>query len=60
LRPIQRTLELPRQRADELELTTALVASTTGYTGNLAVDILKGMDVIVVTHAAGYREPNTQ
>jgi len=56
----QRTLELAKQRADVLGLTTALVASTTGYTGKLAVDILKGMDIIVVTHVAGLREPNTQ
>jgi hypothetical protein len=55
-----RTFELAKQRADELGIKTFVVASTTGATAVKAVDALKGCKVIVVTHAAGYRGPNTQ
>ena len=51
---------LARQRAEELGIKTILVASTTGKTAVKAMDIFKGLRVIVVTHGAGFREPNTQ
>jgi hypothetical protein len=53
-------LALARQRADELEIDTILVASTTGATGVLAASQFAGSRVVVVTHSAGFREPNTQ
>lgn len=51
---------LARQRAEELGIKTILVASTTGKTAVKAMDFFKGLRVIVVTHGAGFREPNTQ
>lgn len=54
------TLEAARRRAGELGIRTVLVASTTGATGAQAVATLRGCDVVVVTHVAGFREPNTQ
>ena len=55
-----RVMELVKQRAKELGISTVLVASTTGYSGSLAVKDLPGMKVIVVSHVSGYAEPNTQ
>jgi hypothetical protein len=55
-----KTLELARKRAEELGIKTILVASTTGNNAIKAMDIFKGLRVIVVTHSAGFLEPNTQ
>ena len=53
-------LRIVRKRAEELGIKTVLVASTVGETAVKAVDFLKGLKVIVVTHAHGLREPDTQ
>lgn len=55
-----RTLEIAKHRADELGLSTVLVASTWGETGVLAAQMFKDQKVIVVSHATGFSEPNTQ
>lgn len=55
-----RTLDLVRTRAAQLGIRQALVASTTGATGLLAALALQGLDVIVVTHSAGFAQPGTQ
>jgi hypothetical protein len=55
-----RTLELARQRAEELGIKTVVVASTIGKTAVKAVDTFKGYKVVVVTHTDGFHEPNTQ
>ena len=55
-----RTLEIARQRADELGVRTVLVASTRGETGVQAAQQFQGYVVVVVTHSTGGREPNTQ
>lgn len=55
-----KTLALARQRADALKIKTFVVASTTGATAVKAVDAFKGYKVIIVTHTAGFREPNSQ
>lgn len=55
-----RTLEIARQRADELDIRTILVASTRGETGVLATQRFQGRDVVVVTHATGFLGPNIQ
>ena len=53
-------MELAALKAEQLNLDTILVASTTGYTARLAADMLNGMNIVVVTHAAGYSEPDGQ
>lgn len=53
-------LALVKQRAKELGIKTILVASTSGKTAVKAMDVLKGLRVIVVTHSAGFLEPNVQ
>ena len=55
-----RTLELARTRAEALGIRKVLVATTSGATGVQAVRILQGLEVIVVTHSAGFQQPNTQ
>ena len=53
-------LHIARKRAEELGIKTILVASTTGDTAVKAVEVFGGMKVIAVSHAAGFREPDTQ
>jgi len=53
-------LSIARQRAEELGIKNIVVASTRGDTAVRAMDILQGLMVIVVSHATGLREPNTQ
>ncbi len=53
-------LRIVGQRAGELGIKTVLVASTRGDTAVQAVEALKGLRVIVVTHSHGFREPNKQ
>ncbi|MGC9520667.1 MAG: pyruvate kinase alpha/beta domain-containing protein [Anaerolineae bacterium] len=53
----ERTLALVAERAKALGIQTVLVATTSGATGLQAVQTLSGLDVIAVTHSAGFREP---
>ena len=55
-----RTLELAKNRADELGIKIILVASTRGDTGVKACEAFPGYDVVVVTHSMGFKEPNYQ
>ena len=57
---MEETLRIAKKRADELGIKTFVVASTVGNTGARAVEVFKGMNVIVVSHSAGFRGPNTQ
>ena len=54
-------LRIAKERADELEIKTVVVASVTGYTAVKAMDIFQGMKVVVVTaHTGWYHQPNIQ
>ena len=53
-------LRIARQRAEELGIRTILVASTRGDTAVKAMEALKEFRVIVISHAAGFHEPNVQ
>ena len=55
-----RTLELAKQRADELSIRTIVVATTRGDTGVKAAELFRGYNLIVVTHSTGFGEPNVQ
>ncbi|MFH1169575.1 MAG: hypothetical protein V1691_02660 [Chloroflexota bacterium] len=54
------TFRIARQRADELGIKTVLVASTEGGNVAAAMETLQGLRVIMVTHATGWKEPNSQ
>ncbi|MEA3376519.1 MAG: pyruvate kinase alpha/beta domain-containing protein [Chloroflexota bacterium] len=55
-----RTLEKAKQRADELDIDTILVASTRGRTGVQAAEVCRGYNVVVVSHSTGFKEPSVQ
>ncbi|HEX9896494.1 MAG TPA: pyruvate kinase alpha/beta domain-containing protein [Dehalococcoidales bacterium] len=57
---MEETLRIAKKRAQELGIKTIVVASTLGNTGARAVEVFKGMKVVVVTHSAGFHGPNTQ
>ena len=57
---MEETLRIAKERADELGIKTILVATTRGETGARSVEVFKGMKVVIVTHATGFREPNMQ
>ncbi|MFC2066475.1 pyruvate kinase alpha/beta domain-containing protein [Chloroflexota bacterium] len=54
------TLRIAKKRADELGIKTVLVASTEGDTAAAAVEMLKGIRVIAVSWATGWKEPSVQ
>lgn len=56
----EEVLRIANQRARELDIKTVVVASTVGDTAAMAVDVFKGIKVVVVTHQTGFREPDTQ
>jgi len=56
----EEVLHIAKKRADELGIRNIVVASTSGETGVKAVQILRGHQVVVVTHSTGFREPNLQ
>jgi hypothetical protein len=55
----ERTLALVKDRAAALGIETVLVATTSGATGLRAAELLSDLNVVAVTHSAGFREPYT-
>ncbi len=55
-----RTVQLASKRAEELDVRTVLVASTSGATGVVVAQHFRGHEVVVVTHSAGFKSPDTQ
>jgi hypothetical protein len=55
-----RTLEIAKQRADKLGVSTVLVATTRGDTGAQAARLFRGYNLVAVTHSTGFGEPNAQ
>ncbi|MFC2020782.1 pyruvate kinase alpha/beta domain-containing protein [Chloroflexota bacterium] len=51
---------IAKERAKELGINTVIVASTRGNSAAKAVEVFKGMKVIVVSHVTGMRESNIQ
>ncbi len=54
--------QIAREEATRRGVKYMVVASTTGYTGLLAAQMLKGSDIklVVVTHSTGHREAGQQ
>lgn len=55
-----RTMQLAAERASQLNINTILVATTFGESGLLAAQTFQNKKVIVVSHAYGFKGPNTQ
>ena len=55
-----RVLEVAAKRAEELDVKTVVVPSTSGATGVKALDYFKNRDLIVVTHSTGFVKPDFQ
>ncbi len=53
-------LQIAKQRADELGIRSILVATTSGATGVRASQVFQGYDLVLVSHSAGFKTPNTQ
>lgn len=56
----EKTLEIAKRRAEELAITSIVVASTSGETGLKAVKAFANRRVVVVTHAVGFPAPDVQ
>ncbi len=56
----ERVFEIAKARAAELGIRSILVATTTGATGVRASQVFKGHDLVLVTHATGFKQPNHQ
>lgn len=54
------TLKIAKIYAEENNIKSVVLASTTGYTAQKAADILTSISLMVVTHVTGYKEPNEQ
>ena len=54
------TLKIAKERAAQLGIRQVLVASTGGDTGRRAAELFAEHDLVVVTHSAGFKEPNAQ
>lgn len=56
----ERTLQLAQARAQALGIEKVVVATTSGTTGVRAVEMLRGLEIVVVTHSTGFKAPDRQ
>jgi hypothetical protein len=56
----ERTLALAYERMKELDIRRVLVATTSGATGARAAQLFPADRLVVVSHSAGFLEPNVQ
>jgi hypothetical protein len=56
----ERTLQIARERAEQLGLRQVVVASTGGETGKTATKVFQGYNLVVVSHSTGFSAPNVQ
>ena len=54
------TLQIAKERAEELGLRQVLIASTSGDTGRRGAEVFADQDLVVVSHSAGFSKPNFQ
>lgn len=56
----ERVLHIAKSRAEELGIRSVVVATTRGYTGVRATEVFRGYNLVLVSHSAGFKEPNYQ
>jgi len=54
------TLKAAKERAEALNISDIIVASTTGATGMKAVELFQGFNLVIVRHHTGFEQPNVQ
>ena len=59
-RNTSRTLEIAARRAEDLDIRSIVVASSSGRTGLLAARRFRGRNLVVVTHSTGFLKPDHQ
>jgi hypothetical protein len=56
----QQTLEIALRRVTELDISSVIVASTSGKTGALATRFFPGRNLVIVSHSTGFLKPDFQ
>ena len=56
----RRTLELAAKRAEELEIKSVIVATTSGETGLMAAELFPSKNLVIATHSTGFVKPDYQ
>jgi len=54
------TLQIARDFAEKHSIRSVVVASTTGYTAEKAAKVFERLNLVVVTHVTGMKEPDVQ
>ncbi|MBD3413991.1 MAG: hypothetical protein GF421_06140 [Candidatus Aminicenantes bacterium] len=55
-----KTIEIAAQRAEESNIPSILIASSSGHTGLMAAPYFKDRNLVVVTHSTGFLKPDHQ
>ncbi len=56
----RQTLEIASRRVAELDISSVIVASTSGRTGSLATQFFPGRNLVIVSHSTGFIKPDFQ
>ena len=56
----RRTLEISVQRAQKLDVKDIVIASASGKTGLIALELMAGLNIVVVSHSTGFVKPGFQ
>jgi hypothetical protein len=56
----EHTLQIAKEHAEKSGIRQIVVATTSGETGLRAAELFKDYHLVVVTHSAGFKEPDTQ
>lgn len=52
--------QIAKARAEQLGISSVVVATTRGETGRRAAEIFSGLNLVLVTHSTGFKKPNQQ
>jgi len=53
-------LKIAKEKAEDANIKSIVVASTRGETGVKAAKLFKGYNLVIVTHVTGHKSPDTQ
>ena len=52
--------QIAKARAEQLGISSVVVATTRGETGRRAAELFSGFNLVLVTHSTGFKKPNQQ